>query len=112
MHYSYWLAAAAVLGVCGAPLGAMAAPQDLKTTPLTMADALSVERRSQESLNRLADEVGQQVGPQENTDDSSESLQIPLLDDLLDESGELNLPLGLTVYDAMGTTSVGFGSKF
>ncbi|WP_155523728.1 hypothetical protein [Nodosilinea nodulosa] len=114
MHYSYWLAAAAVLGICGTSTAAMAASQDLETTPQTMADALSVERHSQESLNRLADELGQQVGPQENADSGNQanSLQIPFLDNFLDESGELKLPLGLTVYDAMGATSVGFGSKF
>ena len=114
MHYSHWLAAAAVLGVCGTPIAAMATPHALQTTPLTMADALAVEQHSQESLDRLASRIGQQVGPQESNTVSNlaESLQMPFLNNLLDESGELNLPLGLTVYDAMGTTSVGFGSKF
>lgn len=114
MNISHWLAAAAVLGVCGLPLQAAASPQDLQTTPLTMADALSVDHHSQGRLSRLANEMGQQVGPQEvsENNDFLESLNIPLLDDLLDESGELRLPLGLTVYDAMGTTSVGFGTTF
>lgn len=105
--------AAAALGVCSLPTQAVASPQALQTTPVTMADALAVEQHSQSRLTRFANEVGQQVGPQassENTD--LESLDIPLLDDLLDESGELQLPLGLTVYDAMGTTSVGFGTSF
>ncbi|PSR18960.1 hypothetical protein C8255_04790 [filamentous cyanobacterium CCP3] len=81
---------------------------------MTMADALAVENHSQESLDRLASEVGQRVGPQEGNGISelADSLQMPFLNDLVDESGEVNLPLGLTVYDAMGTTSVGFGSKF
>lgn len=114
MNYSYWIAATAVLGICGAPIQAMAAPQDLQTTPMTMADALAVESRSQDNLNRLASEVDQRVGPQESGGIGAlaDSLQMPFLNDLVDESGELNLPLGLTVYDAMGTTSVGFGSKF
>ncbi|MBE9158439.1 hypothetical protein IQ265_16600 [Nodosilinea sp. LEGE 06152] len=114
MNYSYWIAATAVIGICGAPIQAMAAPQDLQTTPMTMADALAVESHSQDSLDRLAGEVGQRVGPQEGggIGELAESLQMPFLNDLVDESGELNLPLGLTVYDAMGTTSVGFGSKF
>ncbi|WP_156119868.1 hypothetical protein [Leptolyngbya sp. KIOST-1] len=92
----------------------MAAPHDLQPTPLTMAEALAVERHSQGNLDRLANEVGQRVGRQEssNTETLLDSLQIPFLNDLLDESGSLNLPLGLTVYDAMGTTSVGFGSTF
>lgn len=79
-----------------------------------MADALAVEQHSQDSLNRVANELDQQVGRQDSSGitDLAESLNLPILNDLIDESGELNLPLGLTVYDAMGTTSVGFGSKF
>lgn len=34
------------------------------------------------------------------------------LEGLVDENGEVDLPLGITVFDAMGTTSVGFGSDF
>jgi predicted nucleic acid-binding protein len=92
----------------------MALPQTLRTTPLTMADALAVDRPSQDRLSQLADEMGQHVGRQEGNGiaDLAESLNIPLLNDLLDESGEVRLPMGLTVYDAMGTTSIGFGSKF
>ncbi len=114
MNTSQWLIAAAVLGACSLPTQAMASHQELQTTPLTMADALAVEQHSQDRLTRLANEVGQQVGPQESSGnpDFLESLNIPLLNDLLDESGELHLPLGLTVYDAMGTTSVGFGTSF
>lgn len=113
MYYSYWLAAA-VLGLCALPGQALATPQDLQTTPQTMADALAVEQHSQDSLNRVADELNQQVGRQESSGitDLAESLNLPILNGLVDESGEVNLPLGLTVFDAMGTTSVGFGSKF
>ncbi|MBD1875920.1 hypothetical protein H6F75_20775 [Nodosilinea sp. FACHB-131] len=79
-----------------------------------MADALAVEQRDQDSLNRVANQLDQRVGRQESSGitDLAESLNLPILNDLVDESGEVNLPLGLTVYDAMGTTSVGFGSKF
>jgi hypothetical protein len=114
MNTSQWLIAAAALGVCSLPTQAVASPQDLKTTPLTMADALAVEQHSQDRLTRFANEVGQHVGPQESSGnpDFLGSLDIPLLNGLLDESGELQLPLGLTVYDAMGTTSVGFGTSF
>ncbi|MBD1917728.1 MULTISPECIES: hypothetical protein [Cyanophyceae] len=79
-----------------------------------MADALAVEQRDQDSLNRIANELDQQVGRQESSGITglAESLNLPILNNLVDESGEVKLPLGLTVYDAMGTTSVGFGSKF
>jgi hypothetical protein len=114
MYYSYWLATATVLGLCALPGQAQAAPRDLQTTPQTMADALAVEQHDQDSLNRVANELNQQVGRQESSGitDLAESLNLPILNDLVDESGELTLPQCLTVYDAMGTTSVGFGSKF
>lgn len=31
---------------------------------------------------------------------------------LVDENGDVDLPLGITVFEAMGTTSVGFGGDF
>ncbi|TVQ15217.1 MAG: hypothetical protein EA368_00475 [Leptolyngbya sp. DLM2.Bin27] len=114
MNISHGFAIATVLGICGLPLQAVASPQELQTNPLTMADALAVGHHSPDHLSSLADKMGRQVGPQatSETNDFLESLNIPLLSDLLDESGEFRMPLGLTVYDAMGTTSVGFGTTF
>ncbi len=118
MRYLPWLAATLTLGVCGLPLQAMASSQDLQTTSVSMADVVRGEQHSQDRLDRLARDIGRQVGRQGdvNSNDLAQPLDIPLLNDLLgdllDESGELRLPLGLTVYDAMGTTSIGFGSNF
>lgn len=44
----------------------------------------------------------------ENTD----VLGAGFLEDLVDEDGNVELPLGITVFEAMGTTSVGFGGDF
>ncbi len=118
MQYLPWLAAALTVGICGLPLQAMASSRDLPTTPVSMADIVGGEQHSQDRLDRLARDMGRQVGRQDdnNSNNLAQSLDIPLLNDLLgdllDESGELKLPLGLTVYDAMGTTSIGFGSRF
>ncbi len=92
----------------------MAKPHVLQPTPVTMADALTPQRQSQENLNRLASEMGLQTGRQDASggSDLTTSLNIPLLNELIDDSGEVRLPMGLTFFDAMGTTSVGFGSKF
>ena len=115
MHYSYWFAATVILGVCSAPLQAMATPVDLQTTPLTMTEALAAERHSATSLNNMAGELGQSVGQQDNPE-LAESPSIPLIDEvlnnLMDDSGDLRLPMGLRVYGAMGTPSIGFGSRF
>jgi hypothetical protein len=108
--------AATVLGFCSLPFQAMANPQDLQTTPLTMADALAVERHSQDSLDRLAGQLGNRLGQSSNSALPDLAEQLPFIDDLIgnfvDESGDVRLPMGLTVYDAMGTTSVGFGGTF
>ena len=114
MQYLPWFAAALTLGVCGLPLQAMASSRDLPTTPVSMADVVEGNQHSQDRLDRLARDLEHRVGRQDSsgTPDVTQSLDIPLLNDLLDESGELKLPLGLTVYDAMGTTSIGFGSRF
>lgn len=49
---------------------------------------------------------------QADSSDLADALGAGFLEDLVDENGEVNLPLGITVFDAMGTTSVGFGSDF
>ena len=38
--------------------------------------------------------------------------QLPLVGSLMDKRGNLNLPLGLTVYNTMGDTTIGFGTQF
>ncbi|MEO0534894.1 MAG: hypothetical protein AAF215_13640 [Cyanobacteria bacterium P01_A01_bin.123] len=35
-----------------------------------------------------------------------------LIDNLVDDNGDVNLPLGLTFYDTMGDPSFGFGRRF
>lgn len=47
----------------------------------------------------------------EPSDDILSAIDPTLLDDILDEDGNLALPLGLTVFSCMGDPSIGFGSK-
>jgi len=44
--------------------------------------------------------------------DISDLLGSGFLEGLVDEDGNVELPLGITVFDAMGTTSIGFGGNF
>jgi hypothetical protein len=41
-----------------------------------------------------------------------DALGTDFLDNFVDEDGDVELPLGITVFDAMGTTSIGFGGDF
>lgn len=73
--------------------------------------SMSVERDS--SLMRSAAEDINRV--EERTSDSSDivdAMGLDFLEGLVDENGDIALPLGLTVFEAMGTTSVGFGDDF
>lgn len=49
---------------------------------------------------------------QPDSDALTELLGTDVLNDLVDENGDVDLPLGITVFDAMGTTSIGFGGDF
>jgi hypothetical protein len=81
---------------------------------MSMVDALQVEPRSASHLNDLAGLIQTRINtPHDgNSADMLDLRQIPVVGGLIDEEGNLNLPLGLTVYNTMGDTSIGFGSKF
>lgn len=60
----------------------------------------------------LYQSAAQEINTFEASDSSNGLSDIGIFDDFVDENGELDLPLGLTVFDSMGTTSVGVGSDF
>jgi hypothetical protein len=78
-----------------------------------MVEALRVDPHSPEHLNRMADHLQLQINTANTVDAGSLDLrQVPLVGEMIDDEGNLNLPLGLRVYNTMGDTSIGFGSKF
>jgi hypothetical protein len=118
MNYSIWLTATAMVGMGSFVVPAYA--DSLAPTPRSvpsMEYLVIVEPQRSDRLESLADEISRRMGPSDDGITSvNEAIQSPLLDrvldQVLDENGELNLPLGLTVYSTMGDTSVGFGTKF
>ena len=117
MRYAPWLLTAILLGLGSGLSPAWANPPvDLSTNAvsLSMSDMVAGdEPHSRATLNRLANQMTLQINAPDNSASAGlEELHLPFLDALLDEDGSLNLPLGLTVYSAMGDTSIGFGSKF
>ncbi|NMF86091.1 hypothetical protein [Nodosilinea sp. P-1105] len=117
MYKLIWFIVAAAIGVSGAPFSAIASSASTTDQELPIAEVTSRDRHSPESLNRVAETMNRRLkAPGETTPTITDALQSSFLDDLLDglldEQGELNLPMGLTVYDAMGTTSVGVGTEF
>lgn len=94
-------------GLC--PASANSSLDDL--TPMSMVEALRPETPSAHHLNAVADRI--QCQGQAPSDALTLDLrQLPVVGALLDEKGNLNLPLGLTVYNTMGDTSIGFGTQF
>jgi hypothetical protein len=44
--------------------------------------------------------------------DISDVVDLSFLESFIDDDGDIQLPLGIRVYDAMGMTSIGFGGEF
>jgi hypothetical protein len=114
MHTSTWLTATLILGVVS--FAAPAHANFLSTVPRqapTMEELVVLGPERAAVLDRLEVSIEDSMAPSnENITTVGDVIQSPLLDGLLDEDGELNLPLGLTIYDTMGDTSIGFGTEF
>ncbi len=80
-------------------------------SPQSVSDPLRVHQ-----LEELAEQISltSQVGihPVQDAIPTIDLRQLPILGDMVDRDGRLQLPLGLTIYNTMGDTSIGFGSKF
>lgn len=109
-----WLIALAVLGLSSGAFPAWAEPTLEPPVAVSMTDVLQAAPHSADHLNHLAGRIQRRMTAT-NSPEAMTTLdfsQIPVVGDLLDEEGNLDLPLGLTVYNTMGDTSIGFGSKF
>ncbi|MBD2258621.1 hypothetical protein [Pseudanabaena sp. FACHB-2040] len=63
------------------------------------------------NLTTAADQINQSLTPAD-TGIVSVTDEMPFLNDLLDENGDIALPMGLTVFTTLGDPSIGFGSNF
>jgi hypothetical protein len=115
MKYFPWLTTGLFLAVGTLPLPALANAANSvdPDRSRSMADVVDSNPTNAASLNRLADQINRRInGSNHRAPQGFEALQLPFLNEFMDNEGNLTLPLGLTVYDTMGTTSIGFGSKF
>lgn len=113
-NVSPWLVALVVIGLSSGALPTWASPVLETPSSVSMTDVLQPDPHSADHLNHLAGRIQRQINPTDGSEAAApfDLRQIPLLGGLLDEEGNLNLPLGLTIYNTMGDTSIGFGSKF
>jgi hypothetical protein len=114
MNRIVWLTTTLLVGLGGFSSSARANPSADSIKPLpAMADVVMVERQNAATLTQVAEQIDHQLNAEdESLPTIADLIPDDLFDGLVDENGEVNLPLGITVYDAMGTTSVGFGTQF
>ncbi|MEM1309811.1 MAG: hypothetical protein AAGF98_10055 [Cyanobacteria bacterium P01_H01_bin.153] len=70
---------------------------------------------SPEMLQAVASNINQANQSSDNDDDTpdiGDLVDLSFIEQFIDEDGNVDLPLGLTVYEAMGQTSIGFGTEF
>lgn len=65
-------------------------------------------------LQAVAHDINQanQPNDEEDTPDIGDLVDLSFVEQFIDEDGNVDLPLGITVYEAMGQTSIGFGAEF
>ncbi|MGF1459468.1 MAG: hypothetical protein ACFBSG_10625 [Leptolyngbyaceae cyanobacterium] len=119
MLSSRMVSAAATAFVATLAISGAAIADNESTTENTVAGSLlPLENRSMEIqldpelYNSAAHEVNTLEPGSNESADIADFLGADFLGDLIDENGDVNLPLGITVFEAMGTTSLGFGGKF
>lgn len=114
MNISPWLVTLVVLGLSGGAFPAWAGSVLEPPTAVSMVDVVQADPHSADHLNRLARHIQDQMHAAHAAESRAtfDPRDIPLFADILDEEGNLALPLGLTIYNTMGDTSIGFGSKF
>ena len=59
-----------------------------------------------------ANEINEFDPSQSESSGLTDVLDAGLFEGLIDENGEMDLPMGITVFDSMGAASVGFGGDF
>ena len=110
-----FLAVAACVTTLSVASSAQANDSPEKTNVANSLLPLEVRSVEAQNDNTLLGSVENRINNPETAQDSSEATDVlgaGLVDDFVNENGDINLPLGLTVFDAMGTTSIGVGGSF
>ena len=117
MYYAYCFAVLTAistmsLSVLGLP--AFAEPEGSRSSQLLPLEAQTVTVETDPNrLETVTDDINESARPEEDgATDITDVLGADFIDDFVDEDGDVNLPMGLTVFSSLGTTSIGFGSDF
>lgn len=118
MSPKFWYFTVPLVSFAGWPVAAFAAPMPALESPTTGVSAMEtivLEAQSRPyHFDQVSRRVNHRIHHSQGTVDSVEVMALPgldqLIDGLLNDSGQVTLPLGLRVYDTLGDPSVGFGA--
>jgi len=108
--------AADLLPLDAQDITAAQAPNQLKLVRAEVSASVQPETYySPDLLRTVADNVNNAPSDKDDgpdTPDLSDVIDLSFVEQFIDEDGNVDLPLGITIYEAMGTTSIGFGGEF
>jgi len=90
-------------------------PDQLKALKTSTSSSIKPEATySPDMLRTVANNVNDtsRQDEKEDTPDIGDLIDLSFVEQFLDENGNVDLPMGITVYEAMGQTSIGFGADF
>lgn len=96
----------------GVPIAAM--PDQLKAVGGVSVTVKPEATYRPEMLQAIASNINQtnQASDDAAPPDIGDLVDLSFVEQFIDEDGNVDLPLGITVYEAMGQTSIGFGAEF
>lgn len=117
MYYAHRFAvltAVSTLSLSVFSLPAFAEPDSSHSSQLLPLEAQTVTVETDPNrLETVTDDINRSAQPEkEESTDITDALGADFIDDFVDEDGDVKLPMGLTVFSSLGTTSIGFGSDF
>jgi hypothetical protein len=90
-------------------------PDQLKALQTDVSTTIAPEATySPDLLRAVASNINSppQQDELEDVPDIGDFIDLSFVEQFIDENGNVDLPLGITIYEAMGQTSIGFGGDF
>lgn len=114
-HASTTGTAADLLPLDGRAITVDTVPDQLKMVAPPVSTSLRPEVTYRPELLQAAAQQINQANRRSDTADTpdiGDLIDLSFVEQFIDENGNVDLPMGITVYEAMGTTSIGFGGDF
>ena len=90
-------------------------PNQIKVLEATVSTEIAPEATYRPELLQSVTNTINAESQQEDDEqppDIGDLIDLSFIEQFIDENGNVDLPLGITIYEAMGQTSIGFGGDF